>query len=50
MYKMNYEAPTVEITRFAAVDILTASTDPFDGEWVPIGGSGRSSSESFKVF
>lgn len=39
MSKKKFEAPIAEIIHLSSADILTTSTDPFDGEWVPIGGS-----------
>ena len=37
MSKKKFEAPKMEIIRLFTEDILTSSTDPFDGIWVPIG-------------
>ena len=34
-----YEEPIVDIIILNSADILTSSTDAFDGVWVPIGGS-----------
>ena len=39
MSKKKFEVPVAEIIHLISADILTTSTDPFDGEWVPIGGS-----------
>lgn len=39
MRKKKFEAPIAEIIYFDESDILTASTDSFEGEWVPIGRS-----------
>ena len=39
MSKKKFEAPIAEIIHLSSADILTTSTDPFDGEWVPIGRS-----------
>ena len=39
MSKKKFESPKMEIVRFHTEDILTTSTEAFDGEWVPIGGS-----------
>jgi len=39
MSKKKFESPKMEFIRFHAEDILTTSTDPFDGIWVPIGKS-----------
>ena len=38
MSKKKFETPTMEIIRLHTADVLTASADPFDGEYVPIGG------------
>ncbi|MBR2466565.1 MAG: hypothetical protein IKB38_06520 [Clostridia bacterium] len=46
MSKKKFESPKVEIIRLDATDILTSSTDPFDGEWVPIGGKKISAVDS----
>ena len=37
MSKKTYAEPEVSIIAFAPIDIITTSTEPFDGEWVPIG-------------
>lgn len=39
MNKKRFEAPIAEVIYLNATDVLTASTDPFDGEWVTIGGN-----------
>ena len=39
MRKEKYEEPVMDIIVFESADVITTSTDPFDGEWVPIGGS-----------
>lgn len=36
MSKKKFESPKLEIVRFHTEDILTTSTESFDGEWVPI--------------
>ena len=46
MNKTVFEAPITEIIDIEATDILTASTDPFDGEWVPIGGRSLETTDS----
>ncbi len=38
MSKAKYVEPTMEIIQLETVDIITTSTDAFEGEWVPIGG------------
>ncbi len=38
MRKLKYAAPELTIVAFEAADIITTSTDAFEGEWVPIGG------------
>ena len=37
MKKKKFEAPIAELVRVEAYDVMGASTDPFDGEWVTIG-------------
>ena len=37
MSKKKYEAPEMDIIKFQMTDIITASTEEFNGEWVPIG-------------
>lgn len=37
MSKKRFEAQQLEIIYLEATDVLTTSTDAFDGEWVPIG-------------
>ena len=37
MRKLKYTVPELTIVAFEAADIITTSTDAFDGEWVPIG-------------
>ena len=37
MSKKKFEAPIAELVRVEAYDVMGASTDPFDGEWVTIG-------------
>ena len=39
MSKKKFESPKMEIIRLHTADIITTSTNAFDGEWVPIGGS-----------
>jgi len=39
MRKKMYAEPEVSIIALDSVDIITTSAEPFDGEWVPIGGS-----------
>ena len=39
MKRTIYVIPEVNVIPFQRNDIITASTDPFDGEWVPIGES-----------
>ena len=39
MSKKKFEAPTAEIIFLSSADIITTSTESFDGEWVPIGRS-----------
>ena len=39
MNKTKYVEPKMEIIRLHTEDILTTSTEAFDGVWVPIGGS-----------
>lgn len=39
MSKEKYVEPKMEIIKFEAADILTTSTEAFEGEWVPIGGT-----------
>lgn len=39
MKKANYVEPKMDIITLQITDILTTSTDAFDGEWVPIGRS-----------
>lgn len=39
MSKEKYVEPVMNIIVLETADIITTSTDPFDGEWVPIGGS-----------
>ena len=39
MKKTNYIEPKMDIIVFQTADIITTSTDAFDGEWVPIGRS-----------
>ena len=38
MSKKKFKTPTMEIIQLHTANILTASTDAFDGEYVPIGG------------
>lgn len=38
MRKLKYAAPELNIVALEAADIITTSTDAFEGEWVPIGG------------
>ena len=38
MSKKKFEAPIAEIIYLNQADIITTSTESFDGEWVPIGG------------
>ena len=45
MSKKKFEAPVAEIIHLSSADILTTSTDPFDGEWVPIGGNSNEGEE-----
>ena len=49
MNKKKFEIPTAEITYFEAVDILTSSTEAFDGEWVSIGNK-KSYYENFPTY
>ena len=39
MNKAKYATPEWKIVAFEAADIITTSTEAFDGEWVPIGKS-----------
>ena len=39
MNKVKYEEPKMEIVISQTADIITTSTESFDGEWVPIGRS-----------
>ena len=39
MRKLKYAVPKLTIVAFEAADIITTSTESFDGEWVPIGRS-----------
>lgn len=39
-----YESPKLEIKELNNEDVITTSTDAFDGEWVSIGG------RSFGIF
>ena len=37
MIRRKYNAPEMNVIEFQAADIITASTDEFDGEWVTLG-------------
>ena len=39
MPKKEYLTPALEVIAVDAPDVITSSTDPFDGVWVPIGGT-----------
>ena len=41
MSKKKFKAPIAEIIYNEAADVLTASTDAFEGAWVPIGGTSK---------
>ena len=45
MRKKNFEAPIAEIIYLSSADIITTSTESFDGEWVPIGGNSNDGEE-----
>ncbi len=47
MSKKKFEAPKAEIFYIEATDVLTTSTDSFDGAWVPIGASDNAESGDF---
>ena len=36
--KRQYTAPEINVIIFQSADIITTSTEAFDGEWVPLGG------------
>ena len=38
MSKATYVEPKMDVIVIQTADIITASTDSFNGEWVPIGG------------
>ena len=50
MSKKKFETPIVEIVCIRSADIMTASTDAFDGVWVPIGGNKINDNSNFSVF
>ena len=39
--RLKYDMPQLEIINLTPTDILTTSTDAFDGAWVPIGENGE---------
>ena len=45
MNKIKYEEPKMEMIVFQTADIITTSTESFDGEWVPIGGNTKEEEE-----
>ena len=49
MSKKKFEAPIAEIIYLDAGDILTTSADPFDGEYVPIGGRSVDENNDFLI-
>ena len=50
MIKKKFESLWIEILCIKTVDILTASTDAFDGVWVPIGRSKNNPNSTEKNF
>lgn len=49
MSKKKFETPTMEIIRLHTADIVTTSADPFDGEYVPIGGRNVDENNDFLI-
>lgn len=37
--RQKYEMPQLDVIYLQATDIITASTDAFEGEWVSLGGN-----------
>ena len=50
MSKKKFESPKMEIVRFHTEDILTTSTEAFDGEWVPIGASDNEENNDLFIY
>lgn len=49
MSKKIFESPKMEIIRLHTADIITTSTNAFDGEWVPIGASDNEENNDFLI-
>ncbi|MBQ7826694.1 MAG: hypothetical protein IJ386_00330 [Clostridia bacterium] len=49
MSKSKYVEPELNIIAFEAADIVTTSADPFDGEYVPIGGRSVDENNDFLI-
>ena len=45
MRKKKFEAPIAEIVYIEVADVLTTSSESFDGEWVTIGGTDKEGEE-----
>lgn len=49
MSKQTYEEPKMKVITFQTADIITTSTESFDGEWIPISPTDIEGNDDFLI-